>query len=187
MQVLGGHGYIHEWGVEQFVRDARITQIYEGTNGIQALDLVGRKLGQDSGRLLRRFFHPVSDAGSRRTPRTRRSRTSPARPPKAFGRLQQATMPIAQRGLARPEEAAAAATDYLRLFGLTAMAFMWCRMAEVAQAKLKAGANGEVAFYEAKLDVGRVLHAPRPAASHRAFPEHHGGRRDADELAAEAF
>ncbi len=164
VQVLGGHGYVHEWGIEQLVRDARIAQIYEGTNGIQALDLVGRKLGQDAGRLLRRFFHPVSEyleahAGD--------AALAPYVGPtaKAFGRLQQATMTVAQRGLARPEEAAAAATDYLRLFGLVAMGFMWCRMAEVAGEKLRAGANGEAAFYQAKLDVGAFFMA-------RVLPRH---------------
>ena len=164
VQVLGGHGYVHEWGVEQLVRDARIAQIYEGTNGIQALDLVGRKLGQDAGRLLRRFFHPVSAwlEAHAADPELAAFAGPTA---KAFGRLQQATLTVAQRGLARPEEAAAAATDYLRLFALVAMAFMWCRMAEVAGGKLKAGANGEVPFYEAKLDVGRFFMA-------RVLPRH---------------
>ena len=164
VQVLGGHGYVHEWGVEQLVRDARIAQIYEGTNGIQALDLVGRKLGQDAGRLLRRFFHPVSEWLEAHADDVE---LAPFSGPtaKAFGRLQQATLTIAQRGLARPEEAAAAATDYLRLFALVAMAFMWCRMAEVSRNKLKAGANGEASFYEAKLDVGLFFMA-------RVLPRH---------------
>ena len=164
VQVLGGHGYVHEWGVEQLVRDARIAQIYEGTNGIQALDLVGRKLGQDAGRLLRRFFHPVSqflDAHAED------AALAPFVGPtaKAFGRLQTATMTIAQRGLSRPEEAASAATDYLRLFALVAMGFMWCRMAQVAGEKLRAGANGETPFYQAKLDVGAFFMA-------RVLPRH---------------
>ena len=164
VQVLGGHGYVHEWGVEQLVRDARIAQIYEGTNGIQALDLVGRKLGQDAGRLLRRFFHPVSAwLEAHADDEELASFTGPTT--KAFGRLQQATMTVAQRGLARPEEAAAAATDYLRLFALVAMGFMWCRMAEVSRDKLKAGANGESPFYQAKLDVGRFYMA-------RVLPRH---------------
>ncbi len=164
VQVLGGHGYVHEWGVEQLVRDARIAQIYEGTNGIQALDLVGRKLGQDAGRLLRRFFHPVS---AWLEAHADDEALAPYAGPtaKAFGRLQQATLTIAQRGLARPEEAAAAATDYLRLFALVAMGFMWCRMAEVSRDKLAAGANGESPFYQAKLDVGRFYMA-------RVLPRH---------------
>ena len=164
VQVLGGHGYVHEWGVEQLVRDARIAQIYEGTNGIQALDLVGRKLGQDAGRLLRRFFHPVSEfleanAGDA----SLAGFVGPTA--KAFGRLQTATMTVAQKGMARPEEAAAAATDYLRLFSLVAMAFMWCRMAKLAGEKLAAGANGDAAFYQAKIDVGAFFMA-------RVLPRH---------------
>ena len=164
VQVLGGHGYVHEWGVEQLVRDARIAQIYEGTNGIQALDLVGRKMGQDMGRLLRSFFHPVSQfLDEHADDKELASFVGPTA--KAFGRLQQATLVIAQRGLARPEEAAAAATDYLRLFGYVAMAYMWCRMVQVAGEKLRAGANGEAAFYEAKQDVGAFYMA-------RVLPRH---------------
>ncbi len=167
VQVLGGHGYIHEWGVEQLVRDARIAQIYEGTNGIQALDLVGRKLGQDAGRLLRRFFHPVSAwLEAYADDPALAAYVGPTA--KAFGRLQQATLTVAQRGLAKPEEAAAAATDYLRLFALVAMAFMWCRMAETARRKLDpagGGANGEAPFYKTKLEVGRFFMA-------RVLPRH---------------
>ena len=164
VQVLGGHGYIHEWGVEQLVRDARIAQIYEGTNGIQALDLVGRKLGQDAGRLLRRFFHPVS-AFLERHQHTEDLAAFVGPTAKAFARLQQATMIVVQRGLSRPEEAAAAATDYLKLFALVAMAFMWCRMAQISGQKLADGANGEAGFYQAKLDVGRFFMA-------RVLPRH---------------
>ncbi len=186
VQVLGGHGYVHEWGVEQLVRDARIAQIYEGTNGIQALDLVGRKLGQDTGRLLRRFFHPVSAwLEAHAEDPTLAEFTGPTA--KAFARLQQATLTVAQRGLARPEEAAAAATDYLRLFNLVAMAFMWCRMAEVAGAKLRAGANGDAGFYQSKLDVGRFYMA-------RVLPRHSvhfqgvmAGGETLGLMAAEAF
>ena len=163
VQVLGGHGYVHEWGVEQLVRDARIAQIYEGTNGIQALDLVGRKLGQDAGRLLRRFFHPVSAWLEAHADDELAAFAGPTA--KAFARLQTATMTVVQRGMARPEEAAAVATDYLRLFALVAMAFMWCRMAEVAQAKLKQAATDDVSFYETKLDVGLFFMA-------RVLPRH---------------
>ena len=185
VQVHGGHGYVHEWGVEQLVRDARITQIYEGTNGIQALDLVGRKLGQDMGRLLRRFFHPVSEW-------LQAHAADPALAPyvgptaKAFGRLQQATLSVAQRGLARPEEAAAAATSYLRLFSLVAFAFMWCRMAEVAARKLPQ-ANGDAGFYEAKLAVGRFFMTrvlPQHSAHFQAVMD---GADTMMEVPAEAF
>ncbi|ROR34108.1 acyl-CoA dehydrogenase C-terminal domain-containing protein [Inmirania thermothiophila] len=151
VQVYGGHGYIREQGVEQLVRDARITQIYEGTNGIQALDLVGRKLPAHFGRLARRFFHPVAEyLEARRGDEALAEFTAPLA--KAFGRLQRATAWIAEQGLRDPEQAAAAATPYLRLFGLTALAFEWARMAELGLA----GADGaEGRFYRAKVETAR--------------------------------
>src|SRR3712207_5222517 len=125
-QVYGGHGYIREWGMEQFVRDARIAQIYEGANGIQALDLVGRKLPQDMGRLLRRFFHPVSaylEANMEKDGMV--EFVLPLA--KSFGKLQQATALVAQKGMKNPDEAGAASTDYLRFFALVAVGCMWAR------------------------------------------------------------
>ena len=129
MQIYGGHGYIHEWGMEQFVRDARIAQIYEGANGIQALDLVGRKIPANMGRALRRFFHPVGTflEGNAADPALQEFIIPVA---KAFGKLQQATVTVAQKGLGNPDEAGAASSDYLRLFALVAMGFMWAQMAE---------------------------------------------------------
>jgi alkylation response protein AidB-like acyl-CoA dehydrogenase len=133
VQIHGGHGYIREWGMEQLIRDARITQIYEGTNGIQALDLVGRKLPMGTGRLARQFFHPVAA-------HLEQMSANPAMVEfvaplaKAFGRLQQATLWLGKAGTANPDDAGAAATDYLRMFGLVAIGCMWCRMAETALA-----------------------------------------------------
>lgn len=123
-QILGGHGYTQEWPVEQFVRDARIAQIYEGANGIQGLDLVGRKLPKDMGRLLRRFFHP---ADALLTAHADDPDFGPlVRPLRAaFGQLQDTSLLVAARGLADPEEAAAAATDYLAQFGLVAVGVEW--------------------------------------------------------------
>lgn len=138
MQVLGGYGYIKEYGMEQFSRDARIAQIYEGANGIQALDLVGRKLGQGTGRLLRRFFHPVFAF-------VEENIDDPDMKPlveafaKSLTKLQQATMLTAQRGLKNPDEAGAASTDYLRFFALVALGWMWLRMAKVSFEALKSG------------------------------------------------
>ncbi|HYH20466.1 MAG TPA: acyl-CoA dehydrogenase C-terminal domain-containing protein [Azospirillum sp.] len=153
VQVHGGHGFIWETGVEQFVRDARITQIYEGTNGIQALDLVGRKMGQDMGRLLRRFFHPVSE--ELQADMEDESLAEFVLPvAKAFAKLQQATGIIAQKGMKDPEEAAAAATDYLRLFGLVALGWMWLKMVKAARAKQSQG-EGNAAFHNAKLTTAR--------------------------------
>ena len=155
-QVLGGHGYIAEWGMEQYVRDARIAQIYEGTNGIQALDLIGRKLPQNMGRLLRRFFHPV-DAFLRERMGDADLAEFVLPLAKAFGKLQQATAVIAQKGLQDPEEAGAAATDYLKLFALVALGYMWLRMVIIARAKLAEGANGRAGFYEAKIKTARFF------------------------------
>jgi butyryl-CoA dehydrogenase len=147
LQVFGGYGYIRETGMEQLVRDARIAQIYEGTNGIQSLDLVGRKMPEHTGRLLRRFFHPVSQFIEENTDNPQLQGFVPPLA-KAFNRLQQATVWVAQESLRDREEAGAAATDYLRMFGLVALAYMWARTVKVAIGKL-GDENGE--FYQAKL------------------------------------
>src|SRR5688500_8673702 len=153
LQVCGGYGYTSEYGMEQLVRDARITQIYEGTNGVQAMDLVGRKLPAHTGRYLRRFFHPVqaflaAEAGN--------SAMKPYVEPvaKAFERLQRATGWLAQEGVRNPDQAGAGAVDYLHLFGYTAMGYLWARMAKVSLEK-RGGAGSEAAFYEAKLATAR--------------------------------
>jgi butyryl-CoA dehydrogenase len=153
VQVYGGHGYIREHGMEQLVRDARITQIYEGANGIQALDLVGRKLPAHFGRHLRTFFHPVQTyIEEHADDQAMAPYVGPLA--KAFGRLQRATIWVAARGLADPEEAAAAASDYLRLFGLVALAYLWARSAEVALGHID---DDEHDFYQAKLDTANFF------------------------------
>jgi len=149
VQVYGGHGYIRESGVEQYARDARIAMIYEGTNGIQALDLVGRKMGQNTGRLLRSFFHPVSEFIEAS------KGDGPMKPmieglEKALGALQLSTATIAQKGLKDPEEAGAAATEYLRLFGLVAMGYCFARATMISGMKLAFGTE-EKEFYDAKI------------------------------------
>jgi alkylation response protein AidB-like acyl-CoA dehydrogenase len=165
LQVYGGYGYCTDYGVEQLVRDCRITQIYEGTNGIQALDLVGRKLPAHMGRYLRRFFHPVAaflEAES--STAELQEFVEPAA--KAFDRLQRASAFLAQEGLKNPDEAGAASVDYLHLFGWTAFAFLWAKTAKVALAKLAQGVTGEEkAFYEAKLATARFFVA-------RLLPRH---------------
>jgi hypothetical protein len=156
VQVMGGHGYIREWGMEQLVRDARITQLYEGANGVQALDLVGRKVPAHFGRYLRAFCHPVMAFVEQHQANHELAEfVLPLA--KAFARLQQITLHVAQQGLKDPDEAGAAASDYLRLFALVAMAFMWARMAEVAQARLLDGNAPDPAFYRAKLATGRFF------------------------------
>jgi hypothetical protein len=153
VQTYGGHGYIRDHGMEQLVRDARIAMIYEGTNGIQALDLVGRKLPANMGRSLRRFFHPVAEfiAAHEAHPALGKLVQGFGR---AFGALQLASGFIAEKGLADAEEAGAAATDYLRLFGLVALGFKWVRMAVIAAEKVQLGAV-DAPFYQAKLATAR--------------------------------
>ncbi len=155
VQVYGGHGYIAESGVEQYVRDARIAMIYEGTNGIQALDLVGRKLPAHMGRYLRSFFHPVSTFIEANKADADLGKMVEGLE-KAFGALQLSTATIAERGMRDPEEAAAAATDYTRLLGLVAMGYCFAKAAFVAQTALKGGTD-EADFYKAKLATARFF------------------------------
>ena len=156
LQVLGGSGYTQDWGIEQLVRDARITRIYEGTNGIQGLDLVGRKLALGGGRAVRSYF-ALLNGWLQANPQAPHA----ASVGKALQQLQKATLWIASEGMKDAEQAGAAATPYLRLFALTSLAWFWSRMAQVASEQLAAGSS-ETAFYGAKLKsadfyVARVL------------------------------
>jgi 3-(methylsulfanyl)propanoyl-CoA dehydrogenase len=160
-QLLGGHGYISEHGMEQFVRDARSAMIYEGTNGIQALDLVGRKLGKDGGRALMAFFNEVggfikeksADAGMQ--PFVTPLGTS-------LGHLQQASMWFMQNAMAKPDNAGAGATDYLHMFGLVALGYMWSKIAEVALAKQAENGAMKAKLVTARFFMERML--PETAA-----------------------
>jgi alkylation response protein AidB-like acyl-CoA dehydrogenase len=157
IQAYGGHGYITEHGVEQFARDARIAQIYEGTNGIQALDLVGRKLPHRMGRNLRPFFHSVSnllDRLAQGDDEVLRSMTGAMQ--QAFGALQLTTATIAQKGMADPEEAGAAASEYLRMLGLVGMGYCFLKAAMIARQRLDEGSE-EAAFYRAKIISARFF------------------------------
>lgn len=156
VQIHGGHGYIREYGVEQYARDARIAMIYEGTNGIQALDLVGRKMGQNYGRLLRRFFHPVLDFIEKN--QENMALADYVMPlAKSFAKLQQAAVQIAMKGLKDPNEAGAASTDFLRIFALVAVGFMWAQMAKIATEKLAANPNDRTEFYAAKIKTAKFF------------------------------
>ena len=153
MQCYGGHGYIRDNGVEQFVRDARINQTYEGANGVQAMDLVGRKLGRKGGAAPIALFGLIAgwlgdNAGN--------EKLAPFVKPvqRGLDTLQQATMWLAQNGIANPNNAGAGAVDYLRLMGIVVTGWMWARMAKLAEEKL-AGNAGNKAFYEAKLVCAR--------------------------------
>lgn len=152
-QVYGGHGYIAEWGMEQYVRDARIAMIYEGTNGIQALDLVGRKLAKDGGRAIQLFFSVVTDeiAVARTVPELA---DFAARLEQAVGDLQASTLWLMQNGLTNPDNAGAASVPYMHLMGIVAVGMMWLRMATAAL-RLLAAEEGDPAFLNAKLITAR--------------------------------
>jgi len=153
MQVFGGHGYIAEWGMEQLVRDARIAQIYEGANGIHALDLVGRKLPLHDGRLINRFIDLLNDFVAEHDADERMMEfTAPLN--KSLGLLRQSTDWIAVAAARDPDEAGAASYDYLRLLALTSMGWMWARSAKVALAELDGDNTG---FYANKLITGRFF------------------------------
>ena len=149
MQVFGGYGYIKEFGVEQYLRDARITMIYEGTNGIQALDLVGRKLPFAAGKYLRAFFHPVAQFIAENKENVAMAEfIKPLA--KNLEYLQQATMYMAGAGLKNPDAVAASAVEYQKMFALVAMGFVWARQAKVAQEQ-----TTKNEFYEAKIATAR--------------------------------
>ena len=184
-QVFGGHGYIREHGVEQFVRDARIAQIYEGTNGIQALDLVGRKLGKDGGRAIQRLFallaRETADASSDEALKPFLAEFS-----RAIGDLQASTQWLMANGLANPNHAGAAAYPYMTMMGIVAVGLMWLRMARAATAALANGTTDR-SFYEAKLVTARFFAdrvMPETAALRRKLE---AGADSLMALPAEAF
>ena len=154
-QVYGGHGYIQEWGMEQYVRDARIAMIYEGTNGVQAMDLAGRKLAQNGGRAVQAFGKLVMEeiAAGKQDEATA---DFAARLEKAAGELQGATMWFLANGMKNPNNIGAGAVPYMHLVGLVAVGLMWLRMATAA-AKLKAEGQGDAAFLDAKLVTARFF------------------------------
>ncbi|PPB80292.1 acyl-CoA dehydrogenase/hypothetical protein [Albidovulum inexpectatum] len=157
-QIYGGHGYIEEWGMSQFVRDARITMIYEGANGIQALDLVGRKLAQDGGKHVMAFFEMVKSF-IKENEGEERLRADFLDPLKAASKdLQSAAMFFMQNGMKNPNEALAGSYDFMHLFGHVCLGLMWAQSARAALKALDAGAEDK-RFYEAKLATGRYYMA----------------------------
>jgi acyl-CoA dehydrogenase len=181
-QVYGGHGYIAEHGMEQFVRDSRIAMIYEGANGIQALDLVGRKLPKDGGRALQAFFGEVQAYLKEHGDEAMKPYAAPLGA--ALGHLQQATMWLMQNALAKPDNAGAAATDYLQLFGLVALGYMWCRIAAAAKVKL---ASGPSEVMNAKLVTARFFMERMLPETAAQLARVQSGAASLMELPAEAF
>ena len=154
-QMYGGHGYIGEWGMEQFVRDARIAMIYEGANGIQALDLVGRKLPKDGGRALMAFFGEIT-AFLKENEANEAMKPYTAPLAKGFGHLQQGSMWFMQNAMGKPDNAGAGSYDYMHMFGLVAFGFMWGQMAKAALDK-KAADPSKAAQMDAKLLTGKFF------------------------------
>ena len=152
-QVFGGHGYIEEWGMSQFVRDARIAMIYEGANGVQAMDLVGRKLAQNGGRAVQALFALV-DADCAAAKAKPELATLAAAVEAANGELKAATMWFMANGMANPNQVGAGAHHYMHIMGIVALGSQWLRMGQAALAALASG-SGDKAFYEAKLTTAR--------------------------------
>ena len=154
-QVFGGHGYIWENGAEQYVRDARIAQIYEGTNGIQAMDLVGRKLPMNGGRALQAFLKIVADEVAQAKGDPKLAGVAEALE-KASGQLGAATMWLMQNAMQNPENAGAGAVHYMHILGIVATGLMWLRMAKAAATLLESG-EGDARYLEAKLITARFF------------------------------
>jgi hypothetical protein len=149
-QVFGGHGYIEEHGMSQYVRDARITMIYEGANGIQALDLVGRKLGLNGGRAVMALFTEIGDfCEENRADETLGFFTKHLK--KGLNDAQAATMWFMQNAMAKPDNAGAGSTDYMHLLGLVVLGYMWARMAKAAKDGLATGDGAREDFLRNKL------------------------------------
>jgi alkylation response protein AidB-like acyl-CoA dehydrogenase len=185
-QIWGGHGYIEEQGMSQFVRDARIAMIYEGANGVQALDLVGRKLAADGGKHVMAFFEMVKGF-IRDSEGDAELKAQFLDPLKAASKdLQAAGMFFMQNGMKTPNAALAGSYDFMHLFGHVCLGLMWSMMAKSARAALSAGAT-DTAFYETKLATGRYYMARQLPATGLHLARIQSGADPVMALAAEAF
>ncbi|MCE8516388.1 acyl-CoA dehydrogenase C-terminal domain-containing protein [Ruegeria pomeroyi] len=164
-QVYGGHGYIEEWGMSQYTRDARIAMIYEGANGVQALDLVGRKLAQDGGKHVMAFFELVKTFCKDNAGEDEAYDKGFIEPLKAASKdLQAAGMYFMQNGMKNPNNALSGSYDFMHMFGHVCLGLMWAQMAKAARAALAGGAS-DTAFYETKIATGRYYMARRLPAT----------------------
>ena len=155
MQVHGGSGYTEHYPASQYLRDARITMIYEGANGIQALDLVGRKLPANGGRAIMTWFSDIDAFTAEHGGAGEAVKPFVDGLADAKKKLQEATMWLMQNGMQNPDNAGAASTDYLHIFGLTALAYVWAQMAVAAQKAIDGGSTDP--YYAAKLQTGRYF------------------------------
>jgi len=157
-QVYGGHGYIEEWGMSQYARDARIAMIYEGANGVQALDLVGRKLAQDGGKHVMAFFEMIKTF-IKENEANEALKADFLDPLKAASKdLQAAGMYFMQNGMKNPNHALAGSYDFMHMMGHVCFGLMWAKMAKAAMEALEGGAS-DTAFYETKIATGRYYMA----------------------------
>ncbi|NOD98820.1 acyl-CoA dehydrogenase [Ruegeria sp. HKCCD6228] len=164
-QVYGGHGYIEEWGMSQYTRDARIAMIYEGANGVQALDLVGRKLAQDGGKHVMAFFDMVKTFCKENSGQNEAYDKAFIEPLKAASKdLQAAGMYFMQEGMKNPNNALSGSYDFMHMFGHVCLGLMWARMAKAAQEALDSGTSDKE-FYETKINTGRFYMARRLPAT----------------------
>ncbi|PJI44897.1 MAG: acyl-CoA dehydrogenase [Rhizobium sp.] len=184
-QVFGGHGYIEEHGMSQYVRDARIAMIYEGANGIQALDLVGRKLGANGGRAVMALFKEIGDfCEENRADENLSFFTKSLK--KGLNDLQASTMWFMQNAMAKPDNAGAGSTDYMHMFGLVVLGYMWAKMAKAANESLAAG-TGDADYFKNKLLTGRFfMEKIMPETALRKI-RIEAGADSVMEMAAEAF
>jgi len=185
-QVYGGHGYIEEWGMSQFTRDARIAMIYEGANGVQALDLVGRKLAQDGGKHVMAFFEMVKTfiKENEAHEALKADFLDPLK--EASKHLQASAMYFMQNGMKNPNAALAGSYDFMHLFGHVCLGLMWARMGKAAYAALEGGASDE-AFYKTKLATGRFYMKRRLPATSMHLARIESGADPVMELDAEQF
>ena len=185
-QVFGGHGYVEEWGMSQFVRDCRIAQIYEGTNGVQAMDLCGRKLASKGGAAIQLFFKTVGeDIADAKKDETLAPLAEKLE--KALGQQQAATMWFMNNAMQNPNHLGAGAHHYMHIMGIVCLGWMWLRMAKVASAKLASGAGDDAKFYETKLATARFYmdrYLPDTGALRRKIE---AGADSVMELGEEAF
>ncbi|MEO1316418.1 MAG: acyl-CoA dehydrogenase C-terminal domain-containing protein [Pseudomonadota bacterium] len=186
MQVFGGHGYIEEWGMSQYVRDARITMIYEGATGVQALDLVGRKLASKGGKPIMTFFEFIKGyiKDNEDDLHLKKDFLDPLK--SASKDLQQAAMYFMNAGMKNPNAALAGSVDFMHLFGHVCMGLAWARMAKAAHRQLQAG-EGDKAFYEAKLMTGRYYMSRILPETKLRLARIESGAEPVMDLPAEAF
>ena len=185
-QVYGGHGYIEEWGMSQFARDARIAMIYEGANGVQALDLVGRKLAADGGKHVMAFFEMVKTF-IKENEGNEALKGEFLEPLKTASKdLQAAGMFFMQNGMKNPNAALAGSTDFMHLFGHVCLGLMWAKMAKAAMAALESGAS-DVTFYETKIATGRYYMARHLPATKMHLARIESGADPVMALDEEAF